>query len=567
MTIVRRESADDPQLQWFPQRRFGMFVHFGIYALLGQGEWAQYERSIPRAEYQALAQRFDPADFDADAWVQLAQDAGCRYITFTVKHHDGFCLFDSALTDYKITNTPFGRDLTGELIAACQRRDMPIILYYSQPDWHHPNYVHLPGAFKDLNEPPPGQQPDWEQYRAYLHGQVQELCTQYGRIDGIWFDGSHKSEETWQGRQLYHMIKGYQPWAVVNERARYGDFFTPERSLPPEEVSGYLFECCQSVSQIDWGYSENVPQYSVPNLIESLVRVVSKGGNFLLNVGPTANGVVPAAQQQRMRAVGRWLDVHGEAVYGTQASWIDTGSSDVLTTRKGNDLYVLLCRWPEADRLTILGLDQCPESAFLLRGGVELTTRCTRAGLEIGDLPMLPSGPTVEAIALRFRQLAPRQPDKPVTSQRIVHLGRTVLPVTDAEAQGLGVKGQRLRVVEREPARRTDRAEPTRVITNWHAPEQKLVWSVDAPYAGTYRVSLWLACPEPYAGSTYALCGDLDALQAEVQPTPSFEDYAWQRAGVIELPRGPSRLTLAPVAMPYGYLFAHVAAIALEPAT
>jgi hypothetical protein len=163
---------------------------------------------------------------------------------------------------------------------------------------------------------------------------------------------------------------------------------------------------------------------------------------------------------------------------------------------------------------------------------------------------MLPSEPTAEAICLRFRHLVPHEPRKPATVQRIVHLVRSVLPVADAKAEGLGVKGQRVRVMERKPAREGDPMELTSVVTNWHAQEQRLVWTVDAPYAGTYRVSLWLACPEPYAGSTYALRGDLDALQAEVEPTASFEDYAWQRAGVIELPRGLSHLTLAPVAMP-----------------
>jgi alpha-L-fucosidase len=210
ITIVRKESANDPDLQWFPKLRFGMFVHFGIHALLGQGEWAQHEHGIPRAEYQALAQRFNPADFDGDGWVQLAQDAGCRYITFAAKHHGGFCLFDSALTDYKITNTPVGKDLTGELNEACHRRDMPTFSTIRSPTGIIPTTCTC-SARSRTSKPPRDQRPDWERHRTYLHGQVKELCTQYGRIDGIWFDGSHKSKETWQGRQLYHMIKSYQP--------------------------------------------------------------------------------------------------------------------------------------------------------------------------------------------------------------------------------------------------------------------------------------------------------------------------------------------------------------------
>ena len=227
MTIVRKESAVDPQLRWFGQARFGMFVHFGVYAPLGKGEWAMYHEDIRREAYEPLMAEFCPHRFDADEWVDVAEGAGARYITVTAKHHDGFCLFDSALTDWKITNTPFGRDLIGELVAACQRRGMRIVLYYSQPDWHHPNYVHLPGAFKDLWYARADDAPDWRRYQAYLRGQVLELVTQYGPIDGLWFDGSHKSEQAWQGKQLYALIKQHQPGAVVNDRARYGDFFTP----------------------------------------------------------------------------------------------------------------------------------------------------------------------------------------------------------------------------------------------------------------------------------------------------------------------------------------------------
>ncbi|GAG40523.1 unnamed protein product, partial [marine sediment metagenome] len=250
----------------------GMFVHFGIYAQVGRGEWIQYREDIPRAEYEKLMHTFNPAKFDADSWVDLAERAGCRYIAFTAKHHDGFCMFDSALTDYKITNTPFERDFTGELIQACHRRGMRIVLYYSPPDWHHPNFVNLKGAFKDLDNPPATDRPDWPKYLAYFHGQIEELCTKYGRIDGIWFDGSHKSEKMWQGRKVYRTIKKHQPGAVINDRCRCGDFFTPERSLP-ENLDGYLFEACQSVSATGWGYNRKSPQFSVPNLVENLVRL------------------------------------------------------------------------------------------------------------------------------------------------------------------------------------------------------------------------------------------------------------------------------------------------------
>jgi len=228
------EKGIKNELRWFYETRFGMCIHFGIYSLLERNEWSMLLENIPRAEYEKLATKFNPFRFDADEWVKLAEDAGAKYITVTAKHHDGFCMFDSALTDYKITNTPFKRDLIGELVDACHRHGMRIVIYYSQPDWHNPNYLHHKGAFKDLPNPPETDRSDWPAYQKYYMGQVEELCTKYGQIDGIWFDGSHKTVEEWKGREVYALIKKHQPHAVVNDRARFGDFFTPERSLPED---------------------------------------------------------------------------------------------------------------------------------------------------------------------------------------------------------------------------------------------------------------------------------------------------------------------------------------------
>jgi len=562
MAIVSRKAFADPALRWFPDLRFGMFVHFGGYAQLGRGEWVQYREGIPRGDYEKLIRRFNPSRFDADAWIDVAEAGGCRYITFTAKHHDGFCMFDSDLTDYKITNTPFGRDLTGELIAACHRRGMRICLYYSQPDWHHPSFVHLRGAFKDLDNPPPDQRPDWPKYLAYCHGQVEELCTRYGRIDGIWFDGSHKSEKTWQGRKLYRMIKKHQPGAVVNERARYGDFFTPERSLP-EDLTGYLFEACQSIGQRSWGYSTISPQFSIPNLVENLVRVAAKGGNFLLNVGPQPDGRIPEYQAERLAAIGGWLQTHGQAVYGCLAGEIETGSPDVVATRKGNALYLFLCRWPDTDRLIVPGLRQRPTSAQILSGGTRLRADCTDAGLEIHDLPMLPPDPSVSVIRLRFSEIPKvvstrRQADQ-VPVVQLAERGRTALGVADAKVEGLGLKGSRLKVTQMPSGK------PERVVTNWNAPEQRLTWTVGSPSARAYEGRILLACPTPFEGSAFVVKGTIDSIAGTVEATRSYSDYQWLTVGRIRLPKGVSRLTLYPIEMPYGYVFGHIAAMDLKP--
>jgi len=562
VAIVSKQRKKDPSIRWFDEARFGMFIHFGIYALLGRGEWVMYHEEIPRGEYEPLMKRFNPARFDADEWVGLARRAGARYITVTAKHHDGFCMFDSKHTDHKITNTPFGRDLIGELIRACRRARMRIVLYYSQPDWHHPNYVNRKGAFKDLQHPPAGDRPDWPAYQRYLESQVLELVTQYGHIDGIWFDGSHKSEREWRGRRLYRLIKRHQPHAVVNDRARYGDFFTPERSLP-EDLTGFLFEACESVSAESWGYRKDTSLFSVPHLVESLARMSAAGGNYLLNVGPKPDGTIPREQALRMQGVGAWLARNGEAIYGTRECRIATGSPHILATRAGRSLHLLLLRWPTEDRLLIPGIRSEPAAAQLI-GGEPLAARATREGLELLGLPAGPVEASVNVIRLRFgsaprlRVQRPARATRKTVALRAGALNR--LRAADAQLHGYGVKGHRLHL-------RTPEAGATApCISGWGALEQFATWSVHSPAKRRYRVSVRLACPDPYAGSRYAVESAGGRVEGEVKATRSFDDFRLQSLGTLALPRGASKVTLKALHLPYGYIFADVQAVELRPA-
>ena len=560
MSVINSHSIDDPKLSWFREAKFGMFIHFGLYSLLGRGEWVQYFENIPRDTYGKLKDQFNPHHFNADDWVDLAEKAGCRYICLTTKHHDGFCLFDSALTDFNITRTPFKRDLVGELVEACHRRGMRISLYYSQPDWHHPNFVHLPGAFKDLPAVPQDQTPDWAKYIRYFHGQVRELCTHYGRIDGIWFDGSHKQEQTWGGRKVYRMIKQHQPGAIVNDRSGYGDIFTPERSLP-DDLDGYMHECCQAVTATHWGYDPSDSHFSLPHLVETLARVVAHGGNLLLNVGPMPDGRIPEEQASRMVAVGRWLATCGEAVYGTQTGRVDTGSKDVVISRKGDTLYLFFCKWPDTDRLVIPGIRSLPTVATLLSGSSPVAAHVTSEGLHL-KLPAIGPDPVLNVLKLKFQ--SPPELVAPVAvplpqAKRIAlpSRGEAVLSVLDAGIAGRAIKGGRVHV---------DRlgAEPYAAVRNWMNRDQRLIWLVEAHQAGIYKVRIRLACPAPFHGSTFTLCGETDQLAGVVEATRSFDDYAWQAVGEIKLPAGTSRLTMQPGDMPYGYLFAHVAEVSLQ---
>jgi len=557
--IVSKAAKHDLRLRWFDEARFGMFIHFGLYALLGRGEWVMYHEQIPRDEYETLAARFNPKRFDADEWVALARDAGARYITVTAKHHDGFCLFDSALTDYKITNTPFGRDLIGELIAACHRADMRICLYYSQPDWHHPNFVHQPGAFKDLDHPPADQQPDRDRYLEYYIGQVRELCSNYGRIDGIWFDGSHKSEADWCGRRVYRMIKKLQPTAVVNERARHGDFFTPERRLP-DDLTGYLFEACQSVSTEAWGYRGETTLFSTRYLIESLVRMAGRGGNYLLNVGPHPDGHIPEDQAQRMRAIGDWLKRNGQAVYGTQGFALAADKAPCATQR-GRDLYVLLPRWPDTDRVTLDGLRSLPEKAVLLHDRKRICCERGRDGIVLRGLPPNAPETTVNVIKLTFAEPPkPRRPRRrPAPVITVDAENPTTLAAETARVDGRGPKGTRLRLT---PS--SDRPGAPACLSDWKAPEQRAIWTGACARSGRYEVSVSVRCSRQRAGSSYVVRSAGQAIEGTVRATPHGA-FRRQRVGVLHLKSGRLQVTLQATRLTWGYVFADIRDLRLKP--
>ena len=347
--------------------RFGMFIHWGIYSLLGRGEWVMFNEKIPVEEYEKLQARFNPTKFDAEAWVRLAKAAGQRYITITSKHHDGFCMFDSALTTYSSMHSPAHRDFIGELTRACQRNGVKIQYYYSLLDWHHPDY-----------------RTNFAAYLDYAFGQIRELCTKYGRIDGIWFDGGWEhSWQEWQAPKLIAMIRKLQPHALVNDRAGWGgDYATPEQTIPPGMLGGRLFECCFTINN-SWGYNAYDRAFKSPQqIVMMLADIVGKGGNLLLNVGPLPTGEIPNEQAYRLRQVGEWLAKYGESIYGcgagpfAQTPW-------GRCTAKGNRLYIHLFEWPGRE-LTLAGLRTKVKAARLLKGNVPVKARLTEDGVVLG---------------------------------------------------------------------------------------------------------------------------------------------------------------------------------------
>ncbi len=573
--IVRKPLARE--LQWFPEARFGMFIHFGLYSLLERGEWVQYHEWIPRKKYEKLMRRFTITNFDADAWVDLARAAGARYITFTTKHHDGFCLFDSALTDFKITNTPFGRDLTGELIAACHRKRMRIILYHSQPDWHHPNHVHRPGAFKDWQPARGDDEPDWEKYLDYLEGQVRELCTNYGRIDGIWWDGCHRRESDWRGKRLYCMIKKYQPHAVVNDRAGCGDFFTPERNIP-ELPRGYACECCQAVHVKSWGYNRAPYYHSTDMLVRSLSRVVCMGGNYLLNVGPRPDGTIAHGEAERMREIGKWMKTNREAVYATRGCGLDTNSDQVRATRKGNRVYLFLLDWPGSNVLTLPGIRSLPrrvrllgsrsrlsfnpaENGIVKQAGKKGSRSNSNQGLEISNLPATAPGPLVQVLELDFTRapdLVMRKPDaSPAPRIPVAAKGDTFLGVEHAKAGNYGPKGSKPRAFNLVPAGTSGKTSgPDCMVISNFAEGQTLTWIVHCSRAGIYEVFIDAAIDRQYSGrSRFSVQVGKQVLPGRTRGRKTDRDFSLNRVGTVKLAKGGNRIRFRIEELHYSYLF------------
>lgn len=319
---------------WWERDRFGMFIHWGLYAIPARGEWVRSVEKIPDAAYQPFFDEFDPVRYDPRAWARLAKAAGMKYAVMTAKHHDGFCLFDSALTDFKSTNTPARRDLVREYLEAFRAEGLKAGLYYSLIDWHHPDYPvadrhHPMREDREFRERPR----DFNRYLDYFHGQVRELLTGYGPIDILWFDFSYDDMhgEKWRAHELMKMVRRHQPRVIVDNRLDLhhqekvtldlGDFASPEQIIPASGVVDpqdrpVPWEACITLNR-NWGYHSADRDYkSARDVVHMLIECVSKGGNLLLNVGPNARGEIPRESAAVLERVGAWMRDHGESIYG-----------------------------------------------------------------------------------------------------------------------------------------------------------------------------------------------------------------------------------------------------------
>lgn len=360
---------------WFDAARFGLFVHFGLYSLAARHEWVRGREAMPQSEYDRYLRKFDPDLFDARELARAARKAGMRYAVLTAKHHDGFCLFDSALTDYTSVRAA-GRDLVAEFAEAMRAEGLRVGLYYSLLDWHHPDFTidrHHPLRGTDAADEPR----DMARYRAYLHGQVRELLTGYGRVDLLFLDFTYpgKGPAEWGAEELMSMVRELQPGILVNDRLGIpGDYVTPEQYQPdrPLERDGAAvrWEACHTLNG-SWGYDRDNHEYKDPAmLVRMLVQSVACGGNLLLNVGPTGRGSLDPRARETLRAIGRWMVPHARAVHGAGPSGFEA-PPNTLCTRSGRNLYLHLLSWP-LKHLHLPGLAGRVRYAQLLHDGSEI---------------------------------------------------------------------------------------------------------------------------------------------------------------------------------------------------
>jgi alpha-L-fucosidase len=408
-------APDDERLAWWREARFGMFLHWGLYSILAgewggrtdYAEWIRNSAHIPLAEYEKLAGRFNPVHFDADRWVSAARDAGMRYVTITTKHHDGFCLFDSARTDFCIRSTPFQRDIMREMADACRRHGLRICWYHSIMDWHHPDYLPRRDWEAEIRAAGGAR---YARYVEYLHAQVSELLTHYGDIGVMWFDGNW--EETWthqMGEALYQRCRALQPNVVVNNRVEgwsplpitkpLGDFGTPEQRVPETGLPGVDWESCITMNR-NWGYNSHDHDFkSVADLVKLLVETASKGGNLLLNVGPKADGTFPEESVDRLHGLGRWMAVNGDAIHGTSAS--PFSGTPFRATSRGDRLNLFLTEW--RDSVLLPGLRSTVRRAYPLADPSRnpLAVQSTADGVRIA-LPARAPDPVCSVVAVEL---------------------------------------------------------------------------------------------------------------------------------------------------------------------
>ena len=558
----------DARLKWFREARFGMFIHWGLYSQAagefdgkptpGAGEWIMADLKVPVSKYQSLVPQFNPVKFDAREWVRVAKNAGMKYITITTKHHDGFAIYPSTRTDWCITSTPFRRDPLKELAAACQEEGITLCFYYSTMDWHHPDYLPRP-VWNDVAT----NEADFEKYVAYMKGELKDLLTNYGPIGTLWFDGCW--EPTWtreRGQDLYAYLRTIQPTLIINNRvgatsgweewfkdpaAVGGDFGTPEQAIPVQGFGPNLtWESCMTMNRT-WGFRKDDHDWkSTTTLVRNLIDCASKGGNYLLNVGPTGEGLIPAASVERLKEVGDWMQVNREAIYATTASpfarQFPWGRCTTKANGKTTTLYLHVFDWPGDGELLLPGLKNRIKSARLLAGGKKLATRRDDDGVTIALPASAPS--IISATVVVEIEGAPD-----VAPMMIVQKDSGLLELLACDAR---LHGSTFRY---ESGGQLDD------IGFWTNPGDWADWEFKLKRPGKYAVSAVIAGP---AASAFEIFVGGKTLRCATPATGDYFTFKPVELGTVEVPAA-GQFTLAVKPVKDGWQAINLKAIRFTP--
>lgn len=401
-TASKQIPPYEERMKWFHQARFGMFIHWGLYSLTGRGEWTMFLERQKADDYAKLAEKFKPARFDANEWARIAVEAGMKYVVLTTRHHDGFCLWDSKVSDFTSVKTAAKRDFVAEYVKACRKAGLKIGFYLSLLDWRFPGYWE------------PDKHPESAKAMVQqLHDQVRELLTQYGKIDVLWYDGGWLRNTFppqidlmipfWRSKQLNAMARQLQPHILINNRSgTQEDLDTPEQHVTAS-AKGRGWESCMTIGDhVGWGFVKHNPNFkTLPQLIQNLVTAASGEGNFLLNAGPKPDGTIRKEEVDRLEQMGEWMRVNGESIYSSQRCDLEAVMLG-LWTRKGKDAYLHVFRWPGKEAVIPLVKTKARE-AVILQTGQKLKMRQEYNGrLVLSGMPEKPPHPCVTTIKIRF---------------------------------------------------------------------------------------------------------------------------------------------------------------------
>lgn len=536
-------SQRDARMKWWREARFGMFVHWGLYSVAGGkwegrdadiiASWMQHKLRVSPQEYRKLTAGFTAENYDPAVWAKLAKTAGMKYAVLTAKHHEGFCLYDSKFTDYDVMATPAKRDLVKEYLDAFRKEGLKAGLYFSLIDWYHPDYPVKDDSLHPMRSNPnfTKQKRDIKKYIDFMHNQVRELVSNYGALDVMWWDFSYDkmTGEAWRAKELIKMVCDRQPRILMNNRLysgvmnTNGDFSTPEQYVPPTG-SPYDWETCMTMNKT-WGYKPHDLNYkSSQQLIHTLIETVSKGGNYLLNVGPKPDGTIPEEQVRRLQDIGKWMSLHSESIYGTQASPFSENFSWGYCTRKilpnGNTrLYLHVLKRMNNGQLIIQRLGNKVIAARYLSDASKPELKCMtdNRGITL-MLPPVAANPNAEVIVLDI-QGAPEM----------------ILPRVFADAEGVIKLKAADAMLHGEQLQYPSGGGAQNSIGGWVDIKEWVSWKILTDGTKRYQVSVNYGLPIGHGGTMKMTVGD-ESLTFKTKPTGGWFERKSVVIGEVSLP-------------------------------